>query len=350
MFEESHLDKVLLASTSVAIGVGCFITLLILLSVLPDCRGHHATDFLTVFAIQCTVHLLLLFVNIFTLSYTLAADNSVFLSESLHNAPGYMAIFCLSSVVALQLYLSARRFINYSFPHIFPFRSDHLATRTVTFGALLFAFLFGSNRFVNCVFADRTLNYCLEGLRWMYSTQSSEENFYVFASVGFAFAFCAFLYFLSVTFALIKCARKETKKEQKLDLLKDFVWLTLSLLLDAAYCGLIVYCHFCAVPDRFLHVPVIPNFVDGCVQSFALVIFPAFSTFTTDDILRQALRWRAAKLMASGNAPMTSPSLPRRSTRSNSRGNQSALMPMFLQVDPNQKPIDWYRQSLDSQR
>ncbi|KAI6239726.1 hypothetical protein M3Y99_00538600 [Aphelenchoides fujianensis] len=339
MFEETHLNKVLLASTSVAIGVGCLVVLLMLLSILPDCRGHHASDFLTVFAIQCAVHLFLLVVNICTLSYTLG-------NQSLQNAPGYIAIFCLSSFAALQLYLSARRFVNYSFPHIFPFNTDHLSMRTVTFGALLLAFLFGANRFVNCVFADRTLNYRLEGLRWMYSTRSSEENFYVAATVGFAFAGCAALYFLCVTFALIKCARKTTTKEMKVDLLKDFLWLTMSLLLDAAYGGLIIYCHHRAVPSRFLHVPVIPAFHDGLIQSFLLVMFPLFATFLSDDILRQALRYRATKLLAGGGVPMTSPALPRRSTRSNSRGNQSALMPMFMQQQPP-KHIDWIRHSID---
>lgn len=173
----------------------------------------------------------------------LATYTNTFISDTIHNAPGYVFIFCLSTAVFLQLYLSCRRYIDYSFPYLLwvqtcdhymsSFR-DRLPPRTLTFFVLICAFIFGSDRFINYVFADRqppsflsffkhgyfrTLNYKLEGLRWvgcvsfqtslieslkMYSTRSSEENFYVSVSVGFSMAGILFLYVVAVVFTLIK--------------------------------------------------------------------------------------------------------------------------------------------------
>ncbi|KAI6174536.1 hypothetical protein M3Y97_01001700 [Aphelenchoides bicaudatus] len=325
MIEEGHGEKVLLASASVAIGVGCLIALIVLLTVLPDCRGHISSNFLTIFAIQCTVHLILLLVNVITLSYTLATYTNTFINDAINNAPGYIVIFCLSTAACMQLYLSCRRFLDYSFPYLF----ERLPTRTLTFAVLICAFLFGSNRFVNYVFADRTLNYKLEGLRWMYSTRSSEENFYLSAAVGFSMAFILLLFTIAVVFTLIKSASKDTTKKERVELFKDILWLTACLILDALYAGLIIYCHYRAVPSKFLHVPIIAAFHDGCIQSFVLVIFPVISTFFSDDILRQAL-WHRTGGFLTGTPPM-SPTFPRRSCRTYSRDHE--VLPMFMQRD-----------------
>lgn len=116
MFEDSQLSTVLMASSSVAIGVAFLIVLLVILTVLPDCRSTLPHDMLTVYSIQFAVVLVLLFVNTITLSYALAAETSTFINMSLTNSPGYVAVFCLTVTAFLQFYLSSRRIIEYAFP------------------------------------------------------------------------------------------------------------------------------------------------------------------------------------------------------------------------------------------
>lgn len=62
--------------------------------------------------------------------------------------------------------------------------------------------------------------------------------------------FCGSVCFLSflgffkkfVLIFLVFSASKDTTKKERVELLKDIVWLTVCLILDALYAGLIIYC------------------------------------------------------------------------------------------------------------
>ena len=135
MNDETHIEKVLLASSSVCLGVCCLILLVVLVSVLPDCRGFLAADFLLVFAVQCAFVATLLVVSMTNVSYALgewrrrparlhaavassASDNDTFINPTVDRASGFIVVFCLCIVAPLQLFLSTRRFIDYSFPSL----------------------------------------------------------------------------------------------------------------------------------------------------------------------------------------------------------------------------------------
>ncbi|CAD5232914.1 unnamed protein product [Bursaphelenchus xylophilus] len=296
--------------------------MLVILTVMPDCRSNMPHDMLSVFSIQFAVVLVLLFVNTIALSYTLAAENSVFINDSITDSPGYVFIFCMTAIATLQLYLSCRRIMEYAFPLV----AQKIPIRTICFFVMLCAFLLSAKRFVNIVFYKRTLNYKIEGLRWMYNQPSSEENFSLAAAIGFSVFFLVILYVVGAFMIVSRFFDKHTNNAEKKDLRGDLIWISACLVMDLLFALLILYSHFAAVPSKFLHLPITPQFYAGWIQSYLLPIWPVVSTFIGEDSLRQALRFRTGIFM-SGEPPL-SPSMPRRSLVRESR--QFSTIPVFM--------------------
>ncbi|CAD5223661.1 unnamed protein product [Bursaphelenchus okinawaensis] len=322
MLEDTQWSQLFITSFSVAIGVAFLVAMLVILTVMPDCRSNMPPDMLSVFSIQFAVVLVLLFVNTIALSYTLAVENNVFINNSVTDSPGYLFIFCMTAIATLQLYLSGRRILEYACPKL----SQKLPIRSVCFLAMLCAFLLSAKRFINIIFDKRTLNYKIEALRWMYSQPSSEENFYLAAGIGFSLFFLTILYIGAAIMVIHRFATKELVQDEKKELRKDLMWLASCLVMDLLFALLILYSHFVAVPSKYLYLPVASKFYAGWIQSYLLPIWPVFATFIGEDCLRQALRFRTGIFM-SGTPPI-SPSMPRRCLVRNS--HQFSSIPIFM--------------------
>ena len=187
----------------------------------------------------------------------------------------------------------------------------------------------------------------------MYSAQSDDESYAVFVAVASALSIVGVLWLLSIVFTLIKrfaiCVYSQIfaanrlfapsfsslpSSNSKLEYTKDFGWLTVCILADGGYALLLLYCHWRALPPVAGRAAIQPRFYEGLVQSFALVVYGPLATFVTNDVLRQALGFRASKLV-NGYAPISSPTLPRRALRCSIGGHNPR--PLFLQKDSGAK-------------
>lgn len=121
----------------------------------------------------------------------------------------------------------------------------------------------------------------------MYSQPSSEDNFYIAASIGFALFFLCLLYLTAAILICHKSLKKETAHQERKYLQSDLLWLLICLVSDLLFALLIMYSHFVAVPSKFLHVPVEPKFYAGLIQSYLLTVWPVITAYFAEDSLRQ---------------------------------------------------------------
>lgn len=191
----------------------------------------------------------------------------------------------------------------------------------------------------------------------MYNEQSVEDSYRVLAVVVSALAILGTLYLVSILFTLINrsvqccnhlscvecpttlpspsesmcCSTRQTANENRLEHTWDFAWLTFNIIADVGYALLLLYCHWIARPTplsgRSTWTPPRPAFAEGLMQSVGPILYALLSNFLVDDVLRQALGFRASKLV-NGVAPISSPTLPRRAIRCSISHD---LRPLFMQ-------------------